>query len=436
MLPPLSPFRAKWHTPKDLLLASTPCHRDMLSHALYNDVASPAVNRAQSGRSTWTSAFNSPRRRFLEGGAARRGAGLHACLVLRHPAAQRRAVRRHGGGGDADLAHPARHRRADPVEPDRAGDRQRASPRSTRWRPAASISASAPASPARRTMGLRAIKLAGWRRYIRVVQGLLAGETVEWGSEGGTHKIRFLNPEIELINTEDPIPLHVSAFGPRGAGADRQARRRLDGGRSATRRPPTARSPTCRRHGRRPGATSRTSTRPRWRRLRVCGGEPADSPRAKAQAGPRGGDRAFMPTRRPTSSARLFPVPPPLQARFDAYREVYRKYQPADARYLQNHRGHLMFLRPEEQEFITAPVIRGLTFTGTRAGADRAAAGDQGRRLSPVRLPRPQRSRDGDARGLGRGGGEGLECFPKVDSIGVIPGRGRGGDPASILPTK
>jgi hypothetical protein len=39
----------------------------------------------------------------------------------------------------------------------------------------------------------------------------------------------------------------------------------------------------------------------------------------------------------------LFPVPPPLQARFDAYREVYRKYQPADARYLENHRGTSCF---------------------------------------------------------------------------------------------
>ena len=56
-----------------------------------------------------------------------------------------------------------------------------------------------------------------------------------------------------------------------------------------------------------------------------------------------------------------------MQATFDAYREVYRKYEPADARYLQNHRGHLMFLRPEEHEFVTGDVIRGLTFTGTRA---------------------------------------------------------------------
>ena len=29
--------------------------------------------------------------------------------------------------------------------------------------------------------------------------------------EGKPRKIKFLNPEIGLFNTEDPIPLHVSA---------------------------------------------------------------------------------------------------------------------------------------------------------------------------------------------------------------------------------
>ena len=43
-----------------------------------------------------------------------------------------------------------------------------------------------------------------------------------------------------------------------------------------------------------------------------------------------------------------------------------REYEPADARYLSNHRGHLMFLRPEEQEVCTAELIRTVTFTGTR----------------------------------------------------------------------
>jgi 5,10-methylenetetrahydromethanopterin reductase len=64
----------------------------------------------------------------------------------------------------------------------------------------------------------------------------------------------------------------------------------------------------------------------------------------------------------------VFPLggPFPFAAELEAYRKVYLKYEPADARYLSNHRGHLMFVRPEEKH-ITANVIRGLSLTGTRA---------------------------------------------------------------------
>src|SRR3979490_1300498 len=68
---------------------------------------------------------------------------------------------------------------------------------------------------ARRPMGLGAMKLADMEEYIRVVYALLAGETVETPIEGKRRKIRFLNPEIGLFNTRDPIPLHISAYGPR-----------------------------------------------------------------------------------------------------------------------------------------------------------------------------------------------------------------------------
>src|SRR5436309_12301318 len=69
---------------------------------------------------------------------------------------------------------------------------------------------------ARRTMGLRPVKLADMEEYVRVVRGLLAGQTLEWTFEGKRRKIRFLNPEIGVVNMTDPIPLHVSALGPRG----------------------------------------------------------------------------------------------------------------------------------------------------------------------------------------------------------------------------
>ena len=68
---------------------------------------------------------------------------------------------------------------------------------------------------ARRAMGLGAVRLAEMEEYIRVVYGLLNNETVETPIEGKRRKIRFLNPEIGLINNKDRIPLHISAYGPR-----------------------------------------------------------------------------------------------------------------------------------------------------------------------------------------------------------------------------
>ncbi len=96
-------------------------------------------------------------------------------------------------------------------------------------------------------------------------------------------------------------------------------------------------------------------------------GEPADSPRAKAQAGPAAAIVFHNNAEEEELGSIGFPTPPQFKAKFDAYRAICRNYQPADARYLSNHRGHLMFLRPEEHDIITADVIKAFTFTGTRA---------------------------------------------------------------------
>ena len=68
---------------------------------------------------------------------------------------------------------------------------------------------------ARRAMGFGAVKIKAMEAYIGQVYGLLRGETVDFDMEGERRKIRFLNPELELYNTRDPIKLHLSAFGPR-----------------------------------------------------------------------------------------------------------------------------------------------------------------------------------------------------------------------------
>ena len=47
------------------------------------------------------------------------------------------------------------------------------------------------------------------------------------------------------------------------------------------------------------------------------------------------------------------------------YVEMARGFEPPDARYLFNHRGHFVFVKPEERRFVTAELICRTTFTAT-----------------------------------------------------------------------
>ena len=218
---------------------------------------------------------------------------------------------------------------------------------------------------ARRTMGVRAMGLADMEEYIRVVAALLEGQTVAWEFEGAARKIRFLNPEIGAIDIDHDIPVHISALGPKGrALTARLGRRWINTVRDAAE-----------------AAAALDQMRRQWRQAGhdqsalyataiaggcvLADGEEADSERAKAEAGP----AASMVLHNLAEAAELgdlgYRMPEALEPALAAYIEIYRGYQPADARYLSNHRGHLMFLRPEEEPLITAAMIRALTLTGT-----------------------------------------------------------------------
>jgi 5,10-methylenetetrahydromethanopterin reductase len=66
-----------------------------------------------------------------------------------------------------------------------------------------------------------------------------------------------------------------------------------------------------------------------------------------------------------------YPTPVAMRPEFAAAVEAYvdhaRTFEPKDAYYLANHRGHLMFVRPDERRFITAEMIRRTSFIGTAA---------------------------------------------------------------------
>ena len=57
-------------------------------------------------------------------------------------------------------------------------------------------------------------------------------------------------------------------------------------------------------------------------------------------------------------------VPESVSEAINKYVKLSESFQPADAKYLTNHRGHLMFVREEERPFITEELIRKTTFTG------------------------------------------------------------------------
>ena len=218
----------------------------------------------------------------------------------------------------------------------------------------------------RRAMGLGAIKLADMEEYIRVVTALLREETVETEIEGKRRLIRLLNPEIGLINTRDPIPLYLAAGGPRA----RALTAKLNAGWIN----PTGNVESAVAALREMQEAWQTAGQAKETLEAVVfvggavldAGEPADSPRAVAQAGPRVAmllhriaDRAL------SKMPGAVPLPPAVAETSAGYVEAIRHSEPAGAPYLYNHRGHLMFVKPEERPFVTAEFIRETTFTAT-----------------------------------------------------------------------
>jgi len=59
------------------------------------------------------------------------------------------------------------------------------------------------------------------------------------------------------------------------------------------------------------------------------------------------------------------PPPQAVAAEVAGYVEMARRYEPPDARYLTNHRGHFVFVKREERKFVSTELIRRTTFTAT-----------------------------------------------------------------------
>jgi 5,10-methylenetetrahydromethanopterin reductase len=218
---------------------------------------------------------------------------------------------------------------------------------------------------ARRAMGFGAIKVKDMETYVEQVYGLLRRETVDFEMEGQTKKIRFLSPELPLFNTKDPIALHFSAFGPRTQALTAKLKAgwidfvgKVENGVKEV----GAMRDAWAKAGHAVGDLQATAF---TLGCVLADGEPADSARAMAQAGPRAAvmlhraaDEALVGLK---AGVAMLSTP-----EIDGYIEAMRRY-PAEARYLENHRGHLMYVKDEEKKFVTAKMIAETSFTASEA---------------------------------------------------------------------
>lgn len=71
---------------------------------------------------------------------------------------------------------------------------------------------------AMRIMGAPPQKIADLDRYLSCLAPLLRGDETEWGKAGNEIPIRHIMRDQSFVNYTDPIPLHISGFGPRSLG--------------------------------------------------------------------------------------------------------------------------------------------------------------------------------------------------------------------------
>jgi 5,10-methylenetetrahydromethanopterin reductase len=217
---------------------------------------------------------------------------------------------------------------------------------------------------ARRTMGQGAVPLGQMESYVKVVQGMLRGDTVECRLDDGTHKVRFLNPDAGLIDLSQPIPLHVSAFGPKARALTAKLGAgwlMFSGGVGPAVAALRGMQESWRDAGRSDSLYSTLFTLGCVLRK----GERADSKRAIAQAAPLAAAFFHDMVERGQLGEVMGALPPFVAQAVEGYRKLYENYEPEDARYLTLHRGHLMFLRPDERPLFTKEIVEAFSFTAT-----------------------------------------------------------------------
>jgi alkanesulfonate monooxygenase SsuD/methylene tetrahydromethanopterin reductase-like flavin-dependent oxidoreductase (luciferase family) len=215
---------------------------------------------------------------------------------------------------------------------------------------------------ARRTMGLPPYTLRELREHIDVVRGLLTGGEIEYREGTLRRNIRFFHRGMGFVNLGDRIPVYVAANQPKamelageiGDGFITSRTNTVEGWGGVWQRVSSAAA----RHGRDPGElytmmlTTAALLRP---------GEGYDSPRIRTAAGPWTTVALHSLYEGVTS---IEQAPEPLRPIFQEYKSYMDERMRGDHQYyLKLHEGHGLYVRPGEERFVTADLIRHTTMT-------------------------------------------------------------------------
>ena len=219
------------------------------------------------------------------------------------------------------------------------------------------------------TMGLPAVPIAEFREYTQQVRGLLQGDEVLIREGERERWIRLLHPDRGgFINIDDAIPIYLAASGPKALAATGEL---ADGWVRNALTPQLASGFEAIRAA--AAAAGRPTDKPYTVGLTggcvLRDGESLTSPRVIERVGPGvlGGLHGIWESHY-GPGANMGLQDPDAAAAYHRYIEGYgdaRGSKP-DRRYLDVHTGHMVFLKPQEDQFIDEATVGG-TLTGTPA---------------------------------------------------------------------
>jgi alkanesulfonate monooxygenase SsuD/methylene tetrahydromethanopterin reductase-like flavin-dependent oxidoreductase (luciferase family) len=217
----------------------------------------------------------------------------------------------------------------------------------------------------RNMMGLPPVALSALRDHVRMCRALLHGEEALYREGKRERWIRFMHPDRGYINIQDPIPIILAAQGPKAMALAGEVG---DGWMA-----PVSGAPAFRRNLEAVKASAARAGRPSEPFATIMfaaacvlrPGEPISSPRVLEQVGP---TAAVALHALWEASAVATELPPTLKPVFERYRDEYvgRLDLPADHRYMKVHEGHMIYVKPGEERFLTPEVIESFSMTAPR----------------------------------------------------------------------